>query len=330
MTLGRLPDLLIFTEASPVIGHGHVARCMALADEALRRGLKVQFSVQGAYTANILEMAGYSQLQDQGKAVPYIIRDFRGGSPEEEVRRQCMAGSKVMLIDDHGAARTVASIVTDAFMTPASAQVLEHAHDVEYLYGLKYAPLRRQFLERKPKKKKQAKSSGHLCIAFGGRDPSETTQKFLSALTEAGFRGPATVVVDGSSGERNNAVELTSLWQDTEIHQQVTDMASLMSKSDLVVTKIGVTLLESYCLGLGCALIEPTWAHVELEADLAKHYKLWPAVEFGLAEKTDFLSAAIATIDLLAHPNRTLEIGRHALSLVDGRGVIRLVDNLTC
>jgi spore coat polysaccharide biosynthesis predicted glycosyltransferase SpsG len=302
---------------------------MALADEALKRGLQVRFSVQTAYTAKILEASGYALADNRDIVAPHVIRDFRGGSSEEEVRRQRLKGSRVMLIDDHGPGRTVANMVTDAFMTTESAQALIHADDVEYLYGLEYAPLRRQFLERRQGQKARSANDGRLCIAFGGSDPTETTQKFISALTKVGFRGPATIIADGSPEGYRSASELTNLWQDTVIYQQVADMAVLMAQADLVATKVGITLLESYCLGKGCVFIEPSPAHVALEAELAGHYASWPALEFGLADEVNFIEVATKTLEILADPQRIFEMGTAAAKLVDGKGTVRLIDALT-
>lgn len=323
------PDLIIYTEASPVVGHGHVARCMALADEAVRRGLAVQFCLTDSYTADIVKAGGYTSCQGVAAYAPLVIRDFRNGSTAGDVSRERSSGSRVMLLDELGAARTCATFVTDTFMTPRRAQRYAHASDVRYLYGLEYAPLRRQFLETVQESKPAFPTSGRLFIAFGGSDPLGITRRFLQALDGCGFSGPVTVVAEGTPAGLKDASHLTALWKDTEIHQNVTNMAGLMKEATLVATKVGITLLESFCLGKGCIFIEPSSAHVSLEAELAQHYTPWPALEIGLAEEADFTEAATMSMEILAAPPRMYEMGLAAARLVDGQGTIRLIDILT-
>lgn len=327
--MGALADLLIFTEASPLIGHGHVRRCLALADEAAKRGLKVKFAVTGKYAADIVHAGGHKAYGGVEELAPFIIRDFRNGSVAEEVAREMDLGSRVMLLDERGTARACATIVTDTFMTPQWAEQYVHAPGVSYLYGFEYAPLRSQFSLAALKKLSSFSADGHLLVAFGGSDPLGITQRYIQALDDCGFRGPATIVVDSTPVGYREASALTASWKDTEVRQNVKDMAGLMNRSTLVATKVGITLLESFCLGKGCVFIEPSPAHVLLEAELARHYPSWPAFEFGLAAEVDFIKAALKTMEILADFESMRRMGLVAASLVDGQGTVRLMDILT-
>lgn len=326
--MGTLADLIIFTEASPQVGHGHVGRCLALADEASRRGLKVMFPVADQYTADIVHDGGHQTCRDVVENTPFIIRDFRDGSAAADVARERASGSRVMLLDERGEARTCATIVTDTFMTPHRARQFVHAPEVAYLYGFEYAPLRSQFLELAMGERPKPSLGGCLFVAFGGSDPHGITRRYLQALDDCGFRGPATIVVEGTPAAYQEASRIAATWRGTVIYQNITNMAVLMKNACLVATKVGMTLLESFCLGKGCVFIEPTPAHVNLEEELARHYPTWPALEFGLADDVDFIKAASQTMDFLADHERVQGMGRVAANLVDGRGTSRLIDSL--
>jgi spore coat polysaccharide biosynthesis predicted glycosyltransferase SpsG len=302
---------------------------MAIAEEAERRGLAVAFLATNSYAERILTAGGYRILDAAPEYTPYIIRDFRDGSAAEEVKRLRDAGSRLLLLDELGEARRYATIVTDAFMTPNRAASYVHSPDTSYLYGLAYAPLRRRFMEIANVPAETNDSPGRLCITFGGSDPRSITRRFLGALDELGFRGPATVVADGTKEGFEAAVKCTAAWLDTEVHQKVHDMASVMKGAGLVATKIGVTLAESFALGIGCVLIEPSMLHVALEGELASYYQPWPALEYGLADEVDFSEAARATMELLSDADRLQRFQQTAAQLVDGRGILRLLDELT-
>ena len=324
----KTPDLVIYTEASPTVGHGHLTRCVALAEEASRRGLNAAFSVSDSYTAHIVEASGQIVLDNVPAFTPFIIRDFRDGSSVIDVKRYRDAGSRVLLLDELGEARTCATIVSDALMTPERSRFFAHAADVAYLYGLEYAPLRRRFMEV-ASTRVEAGAARRLFISFGGCDPLGITLRFLQALDDYNFGGPTTVVAGGTPREFNEALKITSAWKETTVHQGVEDMAELMKGGCLVATKIGITLMESFCLGMGCVFIEPSPAHVALEAKLAQYYSPWPAVEYGLAEEVDFFYAARETMKMLEDASLLNDLGRSAAHLVDGCGILRLIDALT-
>ena len=323
----KTPDIVIYTEASPEVGHGHVARCVALAEEASGRNLNVAFLAGDRYTAHLVEASGQIVLDSSPAFTPFIIRDFKGASSAADVKRYRDAGSRVLLLDEAGEARIYATIVSDALMTPEGSRSLAHSADVTYLYGLDYAPLRGRFMQVAPART-ATRPVGRLFVSFGGSDPLGITQRFLLAMDNGGFRGPATVVVGGTKKDIEEVLKITSSWKETAVHQDVKDMADLMKEACLVATKIGITTMESFCLGLGCVFIEPTPLHLALQTKLARHYSPWPALEFGLEGEVDFSEAARATMEILADTSRLGDLGRVAAHLVDGRGIVRLIDAL--
>jgi len=324
------PDLLIFTEASDQVGHGHVVRCRALALEARRRGLKVNFWAPDVYLAQLLESWGEKTInrKDGGPPPAFIVCDKRQPHAAADIE-QCMArGSMVLLLDDLGPARTVASLVADALMTPRRSRLYPHGPNTGYLYGLRYAPLHRQFLEQHSQAAAGATVPGRLLVSFGGRDPHNVTGRFLAALDDLGFRGPASVIADAAAPGYPQLEKIINRWDHSDLTHDVRDMALRMRVCDVVATKLGVTMLEAFCVGLGCILIEPTPAHLELQEDLAETYDAWPVKEFGLAESLDFHAAAAETMALLKNPGLLAAWGEQGTHLVDGLGVKRIMDEL--
>ncbi len=324
----RLADVLICTEASPAIGHGHVMRCLALADEARRRGMHVRFSPRDPYAAGLLREAGETGFAGSDQAARFVIRDYRDGSPREEVEDQRARGSTVLLLDELGPARTVADAVCDAFMTEERARPLPHGEGTRYLYGLAYAPLHGRFREVHAAAEPGRGERTRLFVSFGGAGAAAVTLRFVKALNRAGFRGPATVVTGGSPEETERVRGVLGGWEDTVTLGRVREMVRKMAPCDLVATKMGVTVLEAFCLGLGCLLLEPSPAHVRLQEALAAAYAGWPAVELGLEETADCPAAARRTRTLLADRPALGRMGARGADLVDGRGAERIVGAL--
>lgn len=315
--------LLIITEASPVIGHGHVMRCCALAEASRRCGVPVRFLAHDTYTDALLQAQGQQLVAQMPADTRCIIRDLRDGSDEQQVAAEEAAGLRVLLLDEQGPARCRASLVSDSLMTEARRGYFAHGGHTRYLYGLDYAPLRPAFAESP----NQTAGIG-LLIALGGGDSTAITNSYVQALDAHGYHGPATVVCGGGEGERQALAATLARWQDSELLTSSNHMAELMNDSALVVTKLGMTQLEAFARGRPVLLIEPGEAHLKLSRELAAHYADWPALELGLAEGLDYEAAAECGLALLGDTERLVAMSRRAAQLVDGRGSERMIDAL--
>ncbi|HDP70436.1 MAG TPA: hypothetical protein ENN38_06490 [Actinobacteria bacterium] len=323
-------DLLIFTEASSSLGHGHVMRCKALADEAREQGINVGFFTQDKYMVNILQSLEEDSIIDfECNFTPrFVIRDFKNGSSLREVQRYLSKNCIVLLLDELGQSRAIASLVSDVFMTSQRSLKYPHSENTKYLYGLNYAPLKKQFSKNHGAANPGSSIPGRLLVSFGGSDPFSITKHFIEALNYVGFCGPATVVASKMSPDFNHIEEILCGWKESEILDNVTDMSLHMKYCDIAVTKLGMIMLEAFCIGLGCITIEPTPAHLALQMDQALFYNSWPVVGLGLANELDFFKAAHKTMELLHNPNEMSMLAQQGANLVDGLGAKRIIEEL--
>lgn len=314
-------------EASPSIGHGHVMRCAAIAERAAERDFETSFVAANGYTTELLQMLSLPTKTTVSSCQKIMVIDHHGSIEPSTVHNNQLMGAKVMLLDEHGPARIVADWVCDVLVGHNAKRTLAHTKRTTYLYGLEYALLRGQFRSSHSKARPGVAGAPRLMIAMGGIDQYRVSLRLVTALSALGFRGPATLVV-----ERDAVTAMRRAvcgWADTLVLTEVSDMAALMIKSDLLVTKLGSLMLEAFCVGLGTVMIEPSRAHCELSASLAKDHADWPAIGLGEARHVDMNVVAQRILVILFDPARLAAMGQRGSELVDGCGCDRLL-NVVC
>lgn len=325
-------EILFLTEGSPQLGHGHVMRSFYLAKIAQKKGFNIHFQAANQYTAEILYGLGETNilqsLPSKLKAFIIVI-DMPTIIPMDIVHDLRARGAFIVMIDVLAEVRTEADIVCDAMMTQKRAKKLPHSNKAKYMYGLQYACIDEQFRHYHATPIHIDKQQPKLLVAFGGGDMFSSNIKFLSALARLNFRGPAEIII-GQEPNNNNIDKIHSIisdWQDSHIVCGARDMAKRMANADLVVTKLGLTQLEAFCVGRHCVVIEPTQAHLDLQRTLEEEYYDWPVCECGLAADDEtFDIAARETINRLSDRKQRIEKGQRASQLVDGKGAERIIE----
>lgn len=318
-------EIGFLVDASPLIGHGHVMRCAAIADEVASRDWTPIFVPRGAYAKDLLLNSGLP-VGSEEHAFDFAVIDYHSSIDPELVAGLKRKGSSIVFIDDRGRLNDSANLVCDAFkLSDRDMNQLEN-HAGRMLFGLNYAILRRQFREFHSSARPGRSDSPKVLVALGGVDPHQVSFQVAQALNTIGFRGPATFVVEEGQVSRLQAV--VDNWSDCQVLSNVVDMAPRMAGCDLVVTKIGVTALEALCVGVGIAMIEPTRLHMHLSEQLASSYSDWPSVHLGLAGEVDFVAVAEQLLSMLENKEFLTMRGGVGSQLVDGKGVERIVNRM--
>lgn len=302
-------------------------RSVYLARAARRKGLAVHFQARNQYTADILAGLGetvIATVPNDGQPGVLVI-DAPTTTSVSTVKDLQQQGLFVVLIDVLTEARAKADIVCDALMTPRRAEKLAHSDKTIYLYGLEYACLDEQF-QRQHGMAMPMRNEAKLLIAFGGSDILKCNARFLEALNRQGFHGPAEIVAGMGGAALDEISAIVATWRDTRILSNVKDMALRMADADLVITKLGMTQLEAFCVGRDCVVVEPSQAHVDLQRELDAAYSDWPVVQCGLVADMAFEQAAKVTISCLSDRRQRQLRGARASQLVDGKGATRIID----
>lgn len=243
----------IFTEGSEKIGFGHLSRCAALYDEAIRQGFSAELFIQTCdydFTANsILSNRRYSVDNWQSKKYlqknldpnDYCIVDSYLATLEiyEEVSKK---SRKALYVDDYARIDYPRGIIVNPSLSTDGLYYPQKL-DREYLLGRDYIILRTPFLNKKKSYNPKIK---RILITMGGTDIIQLTDRITCQLAPQFPKISFDIVFGKNSGK---LVELKHC-DNIKVYNNLTDneMCDLMLKSDFAITAAGQTIYELLAL----------------------------------------------------------------------------------
>ncbi|MBI3463390.1 MAG: glycosyltransferase [Planctomycetes bacterium] len=335
--------VLFRCDGGPVIGMGHVTRCLALAEELTRNHrCRAEFAVahDRVATEQIGE-AGYRvhQVPWQHTAAhepkwikivaarcgaPLVVCDVREGLDLRGLLWLRRAGLSVVLLDDSSERRLAADL---AFYPPMpQLQRLDWRGFSGHGYGgWKWVVLRRQFTGRR---REVAGGPPMILLSAGGADPAGITLELVDALERV--EGPMDpVVVLGSAYRQAQKLSrrLRRARHRYRVLSHVADMAALMAQADLAVVSFGMTAYELAAMGVPAIYVALSDDH----ADSASTFQqAGMGINLGVHQrvKPDDIAAVIR--QLLGDPKQVAAMSARGRSLIDGRGAERVAHQIVC
>ena len=281
--------VVIRTDASLVIGTGHVMRCLTLADALRRRRADISF-VCREHPGNLIgliEGKGYSvvhlrqleleyipMLEDVAQAtwlgVPWwcdavdtitalgeklphwLIIDHYAIDLRWEEKLRPHVG-KIMVIDDTADRSHDCDLLLDQNLY----QSMETRYDdlvpgtCKKLLGPAHALLRPEFTVARRNLRKRDGQVRRILVFFGGVDPTNETKKALEALAGISERHFEVDTVVGNENLHKAQIQnLCATYDGFRYYCQVENMAELMTAADLAIGGGGATTWERCFLGL--------------------------------------------------------------------------------
>lgn len=350
------------TDASDLMGTGHLTRSVALADALIAQGAQVEFICR-AHRGHLIGL-----LHDKGLHVSELPAPHAGGSPVGEDYSewlgvpQAVDASETMaalsgrhpdwLVVDHyglGAlwerqlrphARKILAIDDladrerdcDLLLDQTYADPGVRRHDglvspsCRLLLGPRYALLAPQYASYRQRMAPRDGQIRRVLVYFGGSDSRNMTGLVLAALSAPEFSHLEADVVIGANGVHRIAVERqAALRPRTHTHGTRPHLADLMAHADLAIGAGGVTNWERMCLGLPSLVI----CLANNQRSTCEGLSAAGLIEYaGDADVVGEREIAAALTKLIGHPDLLMSMSVRGLESVDGQGAMRVASEM--
>ncbi|WP_117669566.1 PseG/SpsG family protein [Micromonospora sp. MW-13] len=331
-------------DAGPTRGVGHLVRCLALAEEFLARGARVEFF-------GTVEGVGWARRQLADRGVPLHPGPER---PEDLVAAARRHDLDVLVLDSYEldpagagalrAAGVVTLAVVDGDTRGQDADVyldqnLGATHGAlpgRLLAGTAYPLLRDAVVAARPAAPRPPTPAGRprVLAFFGGTDAFGAAPVLARVLLATGHPMDLTVVVGRADVEAELAALIPGRGQALRPIPPTDDLPALITAADLVVSAAGTSTWELCCLGAPAALVcvvdnqRESYHRVVAEGIVAGLGELPALAAAGLPGRAARADAARTLRALLASPERRAALAVRAWSTVDGHGRSRVADTL--
>ncbi len=195
------------------------------------------------------------------------------------------------------------------------------------LHGPQFALLKPVYAKCRAKQRVSSGKIKRVLIYFGsGADPMNLTGKALCAFQAPVLNRIEVDIVVGSAYAHKKELEATAATRGkTRIHSQLQDLSELMVKADIAIGAGGATTWERCCLGLASIVVSiadnQRPASTALGSDGLIEY-------LGCVD--DITSELIRerVLELLGKPDKLSKLSEKGMQLVDGHGLLKVMEAL--
>lgn len=336
-------------DASQDEGGGHLIRSLVIAKELANRGHDCKIITQeggidlipGGNTSFIKQNLTFKQIKKNEFDKPQALFDqleqnwlpdlcfidsYRLKKDYQTQIRKL--NSKIVVLDDMPWREHDTDILIDPTLNREGDEYknLVPGH-TKLLCGVKYAPLRSEFLKARQTHtdtRTRNEKRKHILVSLGLTDPDNITSAVLEGLLKVQKEIDVTVLISSQSPFEQEIELLISEFKfKAQILHSQSDMAGLLSRSDLVIGAGGSSSWERCCLGVPA-----------LQLILADNQKdvTHSLVNTGAIQSLGFLrdfrpEIVTESVDSILADNQTLKtMSEAALKVCDGLGAVRIAD----
>lgn len=335
--------VIIRADGNGTIGMGHVMRCLSIADALRKQKEEVLFVTACQECASVIQERGYE--------IVCLDNDYCRMEDELVPLIELIQARKadVMLVDSYQITaaymEALSEVVILAYMDdmgnsyPADIVInynlygtkfrylnlLEH-RTLQCLQGTAYVPLRKEFTEEMTYQLKSEVKD--VLITTGGGDPCFAAKAFVDAFLQHEKLRKQQITYHVVSGPFNTfAKELKELYQENSqvvIHEQVTDMKTLMQSCDVVLTAAGSTVYEVCALGVPMICFYFVENQRQIAEEIGKITGVINCGNFADDKKVVCQRAVDALMDCIEKQAYRRLLYEEETCLVDGQGAMRI------
>jgi len=351
------------TDATSQIGTGHFMRCLTLAEALKKQGAEIHFVSRGLPT-HLRDMLatkgmqlttldsettdsidgglahaqwlGISQAQDAQATIQalsdqqwdwLVVDHYALDSRWESMLKQ--SAKSILVIDDIADRQHDCDVLLDQNMYADmnirySGKVPSHC---QLLLGPRYALLRDEFRHLREQVKPRTDPVKRVLVFFGGVDADNYTGRSIESLSNIGVPDLHVDVVLGAQHPCREQIKAACAQHGFICHVQTDKMAELMAAADLAIGGGGSASWERCCLGLPALLV----ALADNQINIAKALDLFGAgIYVGTLKTASVTIMRSAIVSLISTQDQLKVLSKKAYSLVDGLGVARVCQELSC
>jgi UDP-2,4-diacetamido-2,4,6-trideoxy-beta-L-altropyranose hydrolase len=338
--------LLIRTDASTLIGTGHVMRCLALAQAWQDKGGTVTFLMApgsppleqricsgGMNVQAIEEQPGSNddaiitaEIANKIESSWVVVDGYQFSANYQKILKE--HNCRIFFIDDFGHADHYYAdiILNQNIYADMSYYKQKYEPYSRFLIGTKYVLIRKEFLKFSGWNRKIPKIAHKVLVTLGGGDPHNVTLIVIESLKKVRVDDLEVIVVVGGANphhlELNKAIRN---FPKCKIIKNGADMPTLMAWADIAISAGGSTCWELVFLGVPGIII----TLADNQQLIAKHLNQEISyVTLGWYNDISDEKLTDAIHSLIFNPEKRLEISQKAQKIVDGEGAIRVVQKI--
>ena len=334
--------LLIRADASPLIGTGHVMRCLALAEPWLKAGAAVTFvsaelpmelakRVQGsgvklhslsAKPGSEADANEFAQFAARRKADWLVVDGYHFDADYQRALKR--AGQRVLFFDDFGHAKFYsADFVLNQNLGASENLYRNREPETQLLLGTRFVQLRGEFSRWHDWQRTVPPRAHKILATLGGSDAENVTLKVIEAVGQFPDMDLETTVVIGGSNPHAEGLKslITHYASRMRLNQNAEDMPELMAHADLAIAAGGTTAWELAFMGL------PALMMVMAENQRSNAEQLQSdgiAQNLGWHKELSPEKIAAEMVRLAGDFRARSAMSKRGRQLVDGRGSFRV------
>lgn len=328
--------IIIRSDASEVIGVGHLIRCLALADALYSRGSEITFAgnyseivksliLKKRYKVYSLSASGsffdweHDSLQMRDILKESVYDSLVVDHYEIDIRWEAFLQpfvTKIMVIDDLANRPHICSILLDQNYHSNAADRYNGLIPINCrtFFGPGYALLRSEFRAARKEMRLRDGKIKRVLVSFGGSDPTKESIKTLEAFKMLNSCHLTADIIAGQANPNNQRIrELCKALPFTNYHEYVNNMAHYINIADLSIGAGGSTTWERIYLGLPSVniIVAENQRDVTRELDKARVIR-----SLGWHEQVRAENIARELEFLDRNPQELMEISNNGLTLM--------------